>query len=177
MNQPPSRDLRVLFETRRHVFISVLMRRLGSREDAEDVLQDALVKFHQMPASDEIENPEAYLMKVALNLATDRLRQTTSSARREKTWSAEVLNLDQAKEPSSPVDSIERDLIARQAIEKLQTDLSLLSERVRDAFVLHKIEGLSHSETAERLGLSRSTVEKHIMKAMRFLLQRRDEEI
>ncbi|MEO0818653.1 MAG: sigma factor, partial [Pseudomonadota bacterium] len=119
MNQPPSRDLRVLFETRRHVFISVLMRRLGSREDAEDVLQDALVKFHQMPASDEIENPEAYLMKVALNLATDRLRQTTSSARREKTWSAEVLNLDQAKEPSSPVDSIERDLIARQAIEKL----------------------------------------------------------
>lgn len=63
MNQPPSRDLRVLFETRRHVFISVLMRRLGSREDAEDVLQDALVKFHQMPASDEIENPEAYLMK------------------------------------------------------------------------------------------------------------------
>jgi len=42
---------------------------------------------------------------------------------------------------------------------------------VRNAFILHKFKGLTHKQVAAEMGLAQSTVEKHIIKAMRVLLE------
>lgn len=49
----------------------------------------------------------------------------------------------------------------------LQRAVAELSETCRQCFLLRKLEGLSHGEIATRLGLSRATVEKHIVNAMK----------
>ena len=54
-----------------------------------------------------------------------------------------------------------------QRLEMVQRALAELPVACRESFLLRKLEGLSHPEIAERLGLSRSVVEKHIVNAMK----------
>ena len=54
-----------------------------------------------------------------------------------------------------------------QRLDLLQRALAELPAACRDCFLLRKLEGLSHPEIAERLGVSRSMVEKHIVNAMK----------
>jgi RNA polymerase sigma-70 factor (ECF subfamily) len=50
--------------------------------------------------------------------------------------------------------------------------LDRLPAQTRQVFVMHKFEGLTHTEVAHRLGISRSAVEKHVSTALRRLLER-----
>ena len=63
-------------------------------------------------------------------------------------------------------------MIARQRLEKLSKALETLSPVTQRVFRLHKFEGLTHAETAERMGISRSAVEKHVSLALGHLLKR-----
>ncbi|MCY1454885.1 putative RNA polymerase sigma factor FecI [compost metagenome] len=49
----------------------------------------------------------------------------------------------------------------------MQRALAELSQPCRESFLLRKLDGLSHPQIAERLGISRSVVEKHIVNAMK----------
>lgn len=59
-----------------------------------------------------------------------------------------------------------------QRLDLLKRALDELPKPCRDSFLLRKLEGLSHPQIAERLGLSRSLVEKHIVNAMKHCRQR-----
>jgi RNA polymerase sigma-70 factor (ECF subfamily) len=50
--------------------------------------------------------------------------------------------------------------------------LDELSPQCRRVFVMHKLEGLSHPEISARVGISRSTVEKHMGSALKHLIKR-----
>ncbi|MFZ1988715.1 MAG: sigma-70 family RNA polymerase sigma factor, partial [Alphaproteobacteria bacterium] len=63
-------------------------------------------------------------------------------------------------------------LSARQRLARLKSALKELPERTRVAFAFHKFDGMSHAETARRLGISVSAVEKHISAALKHLLRR-----
>ena len=52
--------------------------------------------------------------------------------------------------------------------------LADLPQAVQTSFRLHKIDGLTHAQVAERMGVSRSLIEKHMMSALRHLSQRLD---
>ena len=54
-----------------------------------------------------------------------------------------------------------------QRLEMLQCALAELPRLCRESFLLRKIEGLSHPQIAEQLGISRAMVEKHIVNAMK----------
>jgi RNA polymerase sigma-70 factor (ECF subfamily) len=54
-----------------------------------------------------------------------------------------------------------------QRLEMLQRALAELSPLCRESFLLRKIEGLSHPEIAQQLGISKALVEKHIVNAMK----------
>lgn len=54
-----------------------------------------------------------------------------------------------------------------QRLEMLQRALAELSPLCRESFLLRKIEGLSHTEIAAQLGISKALVEKHIVNAMK----------
>ncbi|GGY55701.1 RNA polymerase sigma factor [Parvularcula lutaonensis] len=153
-----------VFERHRPVALRILARRLGSWADAEDALQDAVLRVMELPAEKVVENPGAYLVKAALNAATDRQRSNQSRDAREREWT-------DSRGPDQPPPA-DQALMARQELGEVLALLRELSPSVRNAFLLHRAEGLPQAEVAERLGLSRSTVEKHVAKAMRHLLDR-----
>lgn len=159
-----------IFQRRREVFLRVLARRMGDWSEAEDTLQEAFIHFERASKNGSINNPDAYLMQIALNLAVDRLRQNSSRQRREENWFKANMDDRSGSEYASPIPAPDRILMARDELARLQGLLDGLSPKVRTAFILHKIEGLTHQETAEEMGISKSTVEKHIMKAMRYLM-------
>ena len=133
-----------------------LQRMLGCRDDAEDVLQDTWVRIDRSRSAPEVANPRAYLWTTARNMALDHLRARNSRRR--------VLTQDLVIEEANP--SSEQILSHRQRIRHLEAIVRALPERQREAFILHKIDGLSHTEVAARLGISRSAVEKLIMRAL-----------
>ncbi|VAW07404.1 hypothetical protein MNBD_ALPHA05-132 [hydrothermal vent metagenome] len=160
-----------LFRDRRAIFLRVLTRRLGNVDEAEEILQEAFINFDRAAKTEKIANPDGYLMKIALNLAVDRIRQDASRRRREESWfetnSADRIGGDHV----APIPQQDQALAAKQTMARLGRCLEELSPTVRTAFILHKIQGLTHNETAEEMRLSKSTVEKHIMKAMKHVME------
>lgn len=161
-----------MFEQHRLVAMRIVARRLGSLDAAEDVVQDALMKVMQLPNDQVINNPGAFLVKVSLNLANDRLRSGLARQKREEAWTAAHAGDDGSLE-ASPRPSAEDSLLAQEKLKAVLAHLDELSPSVRDAFLLFRADGLSQKEVAARLGLSPSTVEKHVAKAMRHLMDRR----
>jgi RNA polymerase sigma factor (sigma-70 family) len=144
------------------------LARLGGRGDVEDLVQELYLKV-QAVSEEPIENPPAYLYRLASNLMLDRLRQAKRSSARETEWRrthhASVGALDVSDTPDA-----ESAVIARQRLEKLSSALEALAPLTQKVFRLHKFEGLSHAQTAERLGISRSAVEKHVSLALGHLV-------
>jgi len=146
-----------------------LIARLRNIEDAEDVLQEAFIHLQRSLPENQILNPEAYLFKVAANLAIDRMRQEISRRTREKDW-LEAHTQSGSDGYAEPVQ--ERQTLAKLDLERIATLLNELSPQVRRAFILHKLKGLSHREVSMEMGIAKSTVEKHIIKAVGYLLER-----
>jgi RNA polymerase sigma-70 factor (ECF subfamily) len=68
-----------------------------------------------------------------------------------------------------PAEAPDHAIEADQEAQQLATAIAALPDGARRVFELHKIDGLSHVEVAERLGISRSGVEKHMAVAMKHL--------
>lgn len=136
-----------------------LTRRLGSPGSANDVLHDTYLRLQGLGAVPDIENPRAYLYRVADNIALDRLR---AEGRRER-WQVhdEQIQRQPSEDPSAEIV-----LEHKQRLQLLAQAIAELPPRCREAFLLHKLDGLTHSQIAGRLGISRSMVEKHVMKAL-----------
>lgn len=146
------------------------LARLGGRGDVEDLVQELYLKV-QAVAEGPIDNPPAYLYRLASNLMLDRLRQARRTSARETEWRrthhASIGDQDVSDTPDA-----ESAVMARQRLEKLSSALEVLAPLTQEVFRLHKFEGLSHAQTAERLGISRSAVEKHVSLALSHLVTR-----
>jgi RNA polymerase sigma-70 factor (ECF subfamily) len=144
------------------------LARLGGGADVEDLVQELYLKVRAV-TEEPIENPPAYLYRLASTLMLDRLRQAKRSGARETEWRrthpASVGALDVSDTPDA-----ESAVIARQRLEKLSSALEALAPLTQKVFRLHKFEGLTHAQTAERLGISRSAVEKHVSLALGHLV-------
>lgn len=140
--------------------------RLYNSQDAEDLVQEVFCRLSERAETFQIENPEAYLFQTAANLLRDRARRdhTRASATRELAEQAKI-----SFEELSP----ERVLLGRRKVEELTRALMELPERTRAIFLLHRFEERKYGEIARQLGISTSSVEKHMMDAIRHLKLRR----
>jgi RNA polymerase sigma factor (sigma-70 family) len=147
--------------------------RLGSMAAAEDLAQDLYLKLAAMDPDTQIENLSAFLYRVGSNLMLDRLRQESRAAARDRQWretsTTSVAGQDVAREPPADVS-----LLWRQRLAQLGEAVDDLPPRMRHAFRLHKLEGLSQAETAKVMGVSVKAVEKQISAALKALLKRLD---
>lgn len=135
-----------------------LNRRLGADLDADDVLQDTFLRLHSIPADSDIRNPRSYLFRIADNLAMDRIRSRRTLGR----YVASADNPDAVDESPSPESVVDY----RQRLARLEQAVAELPDRQRQVFLMHKFDGLSHSEIAGELGITKSAVEKLVMKAL-----------
>lgn len=147
--------------------VRFLMRRLRCAFTARDLAHDLYLKLGDVDGAARIGNGRAYLFRMAANLATDHLR---GEARR-----AEILQeardiLDGGAEWRTP----ERDVIARDELDRLRREVAGLPELSRRIFHLNRFEGRTHRDIAQQLGVSVTTVENHMRKVLDRLAAARD---
>ena len=117
-----------------------------------------------------VSNGRAYLYQMANNLVLDRVRARRRRERRDREWTGTMQRGATAADEAVAIEPEPPDaLIEREELRMLQRAIAQLPEGARRAFLLHKVEGWSHAQVAEHLGISRSGVEKHIAVAMKHL--------
>jgi RNA polymerase sigma factor (sigma-70 family) len=160
-----------VYGSRQAALSRFLAARLGNRDEAQDVLQELYLHIDRAEPALEIRDPVAYVFRTAANLASDHIRARRRAAARELAWATLQHTVD-GSETLDDSPSPERSLAAKQEIDAVRRALSELSPQCRRIFTLHKFEGLSHQQVAERTKISRSTVEKHMRTALRHLVRR-----
>jgi RNA polymerase sigma-70 factor (ECF subfamily) len=134
-----------------------LRRRLGP-EAADDVVQETYVRLLQYPCLDAVRNLRAFLFKTASNLMVDWVRQDQARAKNiQADVDLEILSIP-TPDPEAVADGALQ-------LARFRGALAELPVLCRHAFLLNRIDGLTHAEVAKRLGISKKTVERYILKA------------
>lgn len=135
-----------------------LHRRLGNAEQAADLAHDTFIRLlssDRVPPA--IEEPRAFLTTVAQRLVSNHWR-------REKLEKAYLEAL--AAAPAATAWSPEARAIVLETLFELDRLLDGLPAIVRRAFLLSQLDGYTHGQVAEALGISIATVKRHIVKAL-----------
>ncbi|MGE3302404.1 MAG: RNA polymerase sigma factor [Hyphomonadaceae bacterium] len=156
-----------LYLERRPALYRFFLARTGSATEAEDALQDLYLHVRNAKVG-PIADGLAYLYRLGLNLLTDRHRRRVRRRRREDAYSGahfEFEGGDALADAPSPEAAAE----ARLRLEQLLAAIDALPPQQRRVFRMHRVEGMSHREISDALGVSRSAVEKHMIAALRHL--------
>jgi len=154
-----SRERNAVFEQVRNRLFAVAYRMMGTKADAEDIVQEAYLRWHQADI-DEVRSPEAWLVSVVTRLSIDRLRKT--SVERVKyigPWLPEPLFGNAARSPEEELE--------------LASDLSLafmvVLERLapveRAAFLLHDVFDCAYPAISGILRKSEATCRQVVHRA------------
>jgi RNA polymerase sigma factor (sigma-70 family) len=141
-----------------------LRRSLVSREDVDDLIQEAYCRIASLDAVDHIERPDSYFFQTVRMLLAEQVRRSRI-VRIESVTEIDALSI-YSDEPSP-----ERITAARRELAKVQTLIEGLPERCRRIFELRKIHGVPQREIAQMLGVTESTVENDGVKGMRLIMQ------
>lgn len=163
-----SREAEALVQRYRAPLQRFFERRLRDRSEAEDLAHEVLVRLIRQRSLAQTTRP-AYIFLTARSVLLDKARKDRVRVRASPNG-PDGDGLD-AEAPSA-----ERVYAGQARVERVSQLLAQLSPRVRQVFLMHRIEGLAYSEIARTLGITMSTVEKHIMAALRFLVEHTDEE-
>lgn len=156
--------LRAIFLEQRPALLRLLAARLGSRDDAEDALQDMWLRLDQL-AGEPVAQPAAFLYRVANNLATDRRIARARRGARDHAW-------HDAQPTADDLPDAERVIVARDTLRVIEAAIADMPERMALALRLFRIEGRPQRAIAEQLGISVSGVEKLLQRAYRIVHQR-----
>jgi RNA polymerase sigma factor (sigma-70 family) len=159
------KDLKRLFLTHRRELQAYLIERLRDREMAADLTQETFLRFAEGGAKAAIHQDRSYLYRIARNLAIDQVRRT---ARHRTDATAHEDLADIPEDCASP----EEVIYARERLDHLRLAIREMPERTRRIFVLNRIEELNYREVAARLGISESSVQKHLAKGLQHIMQR-----
>lgn len=132
---------------------------MRSRLDIDDVVQESYAILARLEDVAHIQNPRAYLFRTAQSVILQHVRRARIVA---IDTVAEIDRLQGVYEERSP----ERNAEAHQALQHVGVLIASLPPRCQKVFVLRKVHGLSQREIATHLGISESTVEKHIAKGV-----------
>jgi RNA polymerase sigma factor (sigma-70 family) len=164
---------RLVLELRRDL-VAYLQRKGQPVEDAEDVVQDAFVRFYR--AGHDLASPDArpLLFVIARNLQNDRWKAAGREGVRRHAH--DVHDMDAGPGAlASETPSAERRVAGRQNLAAAAAVIRALPAKTRDAFLLHRFGEMNYRQIAQRLGVSVSMVEKHIAQALRQLKNSRDD--
>lgn len=157
------------FMARRDDLRRYFAARVGDAE-ADDLLQETYLRAAGTSAHAEIRSPGAYLYRLGANVMLDRIRQQRARRARDGDWHDATVTSAAGGDDMDDAALADRTVMARERLRRLSEAMAELPDAVQRTFHLHKIEGLSHSEVAARLGVSKSLVEKHMMRALKHLL-------
>lgn len=149
-----------IFLDQRGPLRAMLMARLGNEEEVHDLMQETYLRVAGLAERGDVDNPRAYLYRIASNLAIDRLRDTR---RRRRLFTADE---EAARRVASPRPSPEEDAEHRARLQRMQAILQELPENCRHAFLLSRRDGMNYKEIANVMGVSANMVKKHLVRAL-----------
>ncbi len=146
-----------------------LRRASVSNSDIDDLVQEAYCKLSRLETVAHITNPRAYFYQVVRNLRLEQIR-------RSRVVDIDILTDVHAATISSdqPLQDIE--IGSKQQLLRVQRLIDELPERCRQVFTLRKVYGVSQREIARKLGISETIVENDVVKGLRLIMQRVQEE-
>lgn len=168
MTAPTAPSLADAYFEQRDALARFLRARLGAAADVEDLLQDLYLKVSQLDPGMEVREPRAFLYRLASNLLLDRKRSALRGAARDGAW-RDATQVAGLTEDIDDTPSAEEVVAGRARLAALIAALETLPGKTSAIFRMHKFDGLSYAEVAARLEISRSSVEKHMMDALRVL--------
>ncbi|MCE1117233.1 MULTISPECIES: RNA polymerase sigma factor [Pseudomonas] len=157
MNKPRDTALARLFLDSYDALKLRLKRRLGSDDLACDVLHETYLRVDRMDSAPQVQKPDAYLYRMALNIAADR-RQADARL----LTGGEIEALLQVSEDQDPA----RIVGGQKELQSLLGALYELPSRRRRIFIAARLEESPHLEIAERFGISTRMVEKELKAAL-----------
>lgn len=128
-------------------------------EDVEDIVQDTFIKSYEAGLKQDIKFERTYMLKTARNLA---LNHVSKACERKNQSLDEMKDLPRdltSKSLETQIESSERFLHFCRATDSLSVE-------VKRVFLLKKVYGMSQKDIAAYIGLSQSTVEKHVAKGL-----------
>jgi RNA polymerase sigma factor (sigma-70 family) len=162
---PKDRLTRCFLEMRDEL-LRFLTRRAG-RAAAEDVLQDVWLNLRERSDPETWREPRAVLFTTAANLATDVSRRNATAEKHFSPGESSENAVCPRPDPEAQVDATDN-------LERLEAALMELPQACRDAFLLNRIEALTHVEIAARLGVSTKSVQRYIERALRHCVRTLD---
>jgi RNA polymerase sigma-70 factor (ECF subfamily) len=135
---------------------AALMRRGQSWHDAEDLIQEAWVRLACYEREQPVREPEALLMRIAINLSTDAHRSVQRHGER--------VSVDE-EALADPAPGVEAVALSKERMTRLWQGVGSLNSKTRDIFLAQRVHGMSYQEIARQHRLSVSAVEKHIARA------------
>lgn len=135
-----------------------LQCRVGCPVEAQDLTQEVFARLLRAKNRAEVKRPRGLLFQIARNLLIDRWRRSADATLDPLEKRAEeeaVTFLDPARHAES-----------RDELRLVQEAIAKLPERCREVFILNRFGDLSYADISNRLGISQSTVEKHMIRAL-----------
>ena len=139
-----------------------LLRKLGNTHQAADLTQDTFVRVIVAEQVHAIREPRAYLTTLAQRVLYNFWRRREL----EQAWLDALASLPEEVAPS-PEDYA----LVREAVETMDLWLEGLQPKVRQVFLLRRLDEMKHAEIAEVMGISITTVERYMKQALVHLYQ------
>ncbi|HMN43782.1 MAG TPA: sigma-70 family RNA polymerase sigma factor [Povalibacter sp.] len=149
-------SLHSLYASHHGWLLDRLRRKLGNTSDAADLTQDTFIRAFVAGGIENIREPRAWLTTIARNLLLARYR-------RRSLEQAYLDALATLPEPVAP--SPEHQALVIEAINEIDAMLDGLPTRVRDAFLLAQLEGLTYVQISEQLGVCERSVKRYVAQA------------
>jgi RNA polymerase sigma factor (sigma-70 family) len=157
MKQQVDRILEAFLAHRNQLFR--MIGRIVRPNEIEDIVQETFIHSYAAARNQQIHNPQAFMFRTARNLALNCVN------RAEQRLNTSIEELDEFAF-ASEADVLERQHHSREMFRNFCRAVSSLPVHCRRVFILKKVYGLSQKEIASFLGISPSTVEKHIARGM-----------
>jgi len=151
---------RVLPHERR--FHAAALRICRSRDEAEELVQEAYARLLELEGWATIEDPRAYVVRMLRHIAIEKLRRNRIVDFRQFADAEHMTLADDAPDQH-------RVIAGRDGLRRVSDLIAGLPERCRTVFVRRRIEGESSREIALDLGISQSTYEKRLARAIELL--------
>jgi RNA polymerase sigma-70 factor (ECF subfamily) len=130
--------------------------------EIDDVIQETYARLIMAESVTGVRNPKTYAFQAAYSVLMTHLR-------RSKVVSFQAVSDIEQLGASADDPSPEQQVVDRDELRRLAEAIAGLPDRVGEVFTLRRIQGMSQREVAQRLGISESTVEKHMSRGLYLL--------
>jgi RNA polymerase sigma-70 factor (ECF subfamily) len=147
-----------------------LQSKLPNSNDIEDVAQDCYLRLQRSEKflAGKVENPRAFLFRVATNLLTDRAR-LHNRRDRDQNLMGRPIYVSHTEDAPSAQPTPEACAAAEEELVFVLQAIKKLPPKCQKALILQRLEGCSHKQIALAMHVSKSMVEKYISQAMQQL--------